>query len=894
MNKINLLRWMIPGLVGLVCAVWLAQAQEVKNPADLPVPGASRYDIRNLVKLVSTPTQTVDRLILRNGDLVEGEMTGLDATSIEWNMPLVSDPVRFRWDGVDMMSLRTPPSRMPAPSRRWVVRLANGDQMQATTLAVNGDTVQLEANNVGTVRLARQSVSAIFQNTNPGQSKTLTHQNLEDWDQIKANTGPDIDQRVYRELDLPDPALIEFELTNQENREIHVRLPLDTTLISNAKVHAVFFCRGNAVMLRPSNSTALIYPDGLLKPLPTKPGGIWRIGVAISRKQGKAVLFVDGKQLDEIYLDELKTTKARGVAVIHKIELSEEPEIRSLTITQSTDLWPFVEQADKDQLRFQNGDAVAGRLESIDATNAVLISTVGRLEVPTKRLAEVLFATGPQPPVSYRADDVAVFLYDGSKFVGRLEDLGAAQVTLIHPVLGSVKLDRAAVRRIQFGLNLPPPQKRIYDPASLTDALRAFKRGQIGLINGQRLSGNLTSLTDTVVGWQHPAALQPIRLARANVAHVNPSDDSASTASPTPLPPVTVELTNGDSFQADVIAMDRKQLQVRTGNGTTWKIPSAYVRALYPNQAADVIEAGPPANGDITQPDLRPALQQLSYRQYNWTNALPDRVCVQWELVGPPVNWRMNATIFDPATGNNPDPRRDAWFLSLGNQTLSLFDNGAGPTYRGSSAVCLPEMTSSGRVCLTLLADRKAGEQFLLLNGQLVNERRNIKQPATGNTISAIVSIAQLRHIVVQEWKGAATELTPPAAGDAVRLHDWTVASGPIEGLRDGQVLLAGGKTIPIGQVAALHFDPATRQTVEAGSLPVTVTLNHGERLQVAEPKVDASDLVGMAPGIGSFRWPLTSVRRVDFVEPPPAKWKNLVASKTFAERTQYCYKCHR
>jgi hypothetical protein len=568
------------------------------------------------------------------------------------------------------------------------------------------------------------------------------------------------------------------------------------------------------------------------------------------------------------------------LAFIHHIELGAEPEVRTLMLTPGPAVLDSVAvPAGQDQVTLANGDILPGKLESVTATNVVMTGSFGRLDLPAARWSAINLAGTDNPPPTNPAA-VRVFLPGGVQVSGRLGELAGDQLALASDLVGPVTLKRAVVRSLHFGLHLPPPTKYEYDPQSLTDALRPYAPGKMGLVSVARLSGELVSWTNDVVTWRHPAALAPLLVPQAGIAFINP----AAVKNP-PLPASTIELVNGDVLQAELLALDRQQLRVRTAHAGIWTVPAGYVREIHPGSSSS------PSAADITRPDLQPALQRLSYRQYNWTNSLPDRVCVQWELVGPPVRWAMNATIFDPATGRNPDSRRAAWFLSLGNQVLSLFDNGAGPTYQTPSSVCLPGLARNGRARLTLLADRQAGEEFFLVNGQLVNERRNIKQPPTGNTISAIISIAQLHSVAIEEWRGSAADLSWPAKGDAVRLHDWTVLPGPIEELRNGQVLLSGGRSVPLTKVASLRFDPATRKTANAAT--VHVTLSPGERLSLSSPSFLAGKLDGTMPGIAPVSLPVTSVSRIQISATSPASWENLVQTKTFTERRQYCYKCH-
>lgn len=834
-----------------------------------------------LVKLQPWPVQTNAWLTLRNADRFEGQFAGLDLTSLAWQLPLVADPVRFRRDQLESVSFPTLGQTNTPPPGSAVVWLRNGDLLTGRQLQFDGQTVSIDADHLGALRLPRAQVRVLYN----GAQRRPALLDLLSWDQIRVlpGKGVDIDQRLYRELDWPDPALLEFELPAQEGRKLQLHWPVESPQSSITALRLRLVVEDNRIALLNSYQAQPNWLD-----LPATTNRAWRIGLWFSRAQGKAALLVDGQVRQQIPFDLEQLPKGRGLAFIHHIELAAEPEVRTIMVTPGSADVAALTNAARDQVVLANGDILAGRVELVSPTSAVVSGALGRAELPSARWVSIhLTGIDPAPPTDPSL--VRVWLHGGGHFSGRLRESATDRLSLETDWAGAVTVDRDAVRSLQFGLHLPPPTKYQYDPSSLTHALRPYAPGKMGLVSGARLSGQLVGWTNNLVGWQHPAALRPMLVSQANIAHVNPAAVTNAPAFPS-----TVELVNGDAIQAELLGSDARQLRLRTAQLGVVNLPASSIRQIYPNQAAGVVETGPPERADRT-PETQPeALPRSSLRYYLWTNPVPDRVCVQWELAVPPVRWMFNATVFDPATTvHSADPKRAIWFLSLNSATLGLFDNGGGSLYRGPSTVCLPGINRNGRVRLTWLADRTKSEEFFLVDNQLVNQRQGIKQPATGNSISAVVNLVTLRHVVVEEWRGAAADVAWPATGDAVRLHDWTVLSGPIEGLRDGQVLLGGGRSVPLTKVAALRFDPSTRAPAAVNDPTVQVTLTLGERLSLSGPGLAAGNIVGTVPNIGRVSLPLESVSRVQVSPVPPAAWQTLVKTKTLAERTQPCYKCH-
>jgi hypothetical protein len=334
----------------------------------------------------------------------------------------------------------------------------------------------------------------------------------------------------------------------------------------------------------------------------------------------------------------------------------------------------------------------------------------------------------------------------------------------------------------------------------------------------------------------------------------------------TNLPPLPgrVVLSNGDSFRAEVIGADRKQVQLRTQYSGALTVERACIASLRPGAPAEgVLDTGPLERWAGTGGERQPR------NHYQREFKLPPRFSLAFEAVGEPQNWGMVVWLgmkLLPKTRYAVDLRPDG--LSL--QALLL---GAGNSVVSVNPVQaqVPGLSRRGAVHVTCLVDRPKNEVYVLLDGKLATKfigGRGQKAP-DGNSIQFVLHTQppmQVRDIVLAEWKGTAEALSAALpAGDQVRLHDQTLLAGAIEALRDGVVVRTGQPPVALGRVGTIHFDPANAVRARRTSNDVRVTLVNGDHLTLNAPRLDERGLTGTVEGIGPVNLAVEAVRRLDF-----------------------------
>jgi hypothetical protein len=357
-------------------------------------------------------------------------------------------------------------------------------------------------------------------------------------------------------------------------------------------------------------------------------------------------------------------------------------------------------------------------------------------------------------------------------------------------------------------------KKRLFGLRSALFGLERFyelvqQPGLVQLLPDNNLwHGDLLAITNGIVRWQHPAALDPFALPLADVQRICPL--------PRPLPaaPVaeraTVVLANGDVLSGPLAPGADDAVRVTPWYLGPLAIPRRQVARLTPH--APVTDA---LRWDMGLTDG--ALWTDAKAQ---TNTLPDRLRLDFEAVwgerAPPLNVKLyqdeNTHLLATFHQYN---------MSLGAQTV----NRLVATNIVSDA--LAHLALGGCTTVTILADRASRHLRVLLDGRPAGEWRGPDLVApTGHGLAIILgdgtSVA-LRHIVLREWRddpvpAPAQHLAAPVArtpgdvrvilhnGDFLTLSDIAADAQTVS----GKHALLGPVALNLASVRSLSWEPGT------------------------------------------------------------------------------------
>jgi hypothetical protein len=810
----------------------------------------ARPSTRNTgLRLYPAPRATNDWLRLQDQDEVPGRFLGWEDGAVRWEMAEALRPVRFRGSGVDRLVWAAP--EKPAwVADRWVVRLTDGSLLPAQEARLEEKTVVAIGTAAGTLRLRREMVAALYRNPYPADKGHILH-NIEDWEVVSttnARSGSVGNSRgsgrqSYAEVLPPEPVLVEFDWpVTDANSYIHVLLPLPS--FQNL--------RGDFRLYFHNNEMIVQYPGGAFTGAEEVSGTRPRVGVALDPRRGTTAVYLDGKLVGNPLANLPFEPVPRGISVYcgtSKGSATGTLPIRTLLITPIREELTFpTAPGNADLIRFANGDALTGALTGLTDTHVSITGPLGAVELPVERFAVVEFATDGRAEPRRRDNDVELQFHDGSQLVGELKEITADHFILDSDAFGRATVPRADVRGLQLGLHQPAP------PVTNPEVRREIQPGVIGLRGGNLLNGRLLGVTAQTLTWQHPHALDPLEFALTNVAFANLA---GSPANPPPSA-ARVRLTNGDQWHGELVGVDAQSVQLRPLHTTPVRIPRRHVAEVRPAASPEgVMEAGPIEKWKV------------SASTYVRSLPLPPRVRFQFEIEPRNTMLWQQVWLYSRLSTNKSHQGPVGYQLSLQYNQIGVAQyilNPAGQLKQQNlTSHAAPGLGERPVSEMTWLLDTVKGETFVLLDGKPIGQMRRLQKTNLGQEIRFLINdppCVRLRSVLVSEWNGG-TDFVAPAKTDAVRLHDFSLLAGPIEGVRDGLVHRTGQDPVPLARVSSLLFNPADSESAPRTAQDVRLTLWNGDELTLAGLQWGQGGLTGTSEVWGQVTIPVNAIRRL-------------------------------
>jgi hypothetical protein len=819
------------------------QAEATNAIPDLPPPPEPTPPVQNAVepfKRITNPSVGDDSLTFTNGDAFAGTFVGLDGGILHWRSPLVRDPIRFRDLGLDQIALATRVGHGAAFAPEWFVCLNDGSVWPARRLTIEATHLEAELAYFGRVRLERQHI-AWLRHCDRTTTEFVTFSDAPVYGQAKY-----IGQRFRcRDTKLPDPLLIEFPWDGAASQTV-LRLfagnPEDMHR-TRASLR-LNLSRGN-VDLRYTNPQGQDCLNAMLaEPLTNLTVRPTWAALAFNRKSGEVIFYLDGQPLRRGTLTGPFALPDFGLALAAPVFVQRRHGPRCVLVSRiKDDLTLPVPPADQDAVRLSNGDHLTGRLDSVSTNELVFHAAFGRAVLPVERIAQINFTRPAAQPT--RPAGALIGLLDGSRLRGVCQRVDAQTVAAQHAVLGPVSFPRAALAELDCETESPAT-----DASSSAGPNLALVRG--GLFQARLLRrndrlgpqpglialhpktawhGDLAGITNGVVRWQHPAALEPLAVMLTNVSRIAPL--------PRPLPATvpaeraTIRLVNGDVISGPLGPAEGESVRVTPWYSGALSIPRKQVSSVTPHAPATGALEFKLASSVAGNP--APTLVDGALWLDAWRTvvvprtALPDRMRVDFEAVwGDSAAGRVQLSLFQSA-GNGEAQAADGMYVTFQPHGLSLgAADGNRNTYTNFPSGALTNLTNGGSVQLTVLADRSNRQIRVLADGRPLLDWRATDIPVlTGNSISLNSGGSKdtaVRHLILREWRDdppapAGNRTYPPAqrttgtearvvlhSGDFLTLRDLTADARSVT----GQHTILGQVTLSMAAVRSLDWNRPT------------------------------------------------------------------------------------
>jgi hypothetical protein len=800
------------------------ETNAVVAAAPVAKPAAPRATAAQPWQRLDAPTAGNDSLTFTNGDQFVGAFLGIEDGVIRWQPTRLKAPVRLRAAGLDEVTLGVGLQTILPPPVRWLVVLTDGSLLPARHLTFEDGTVAADFAYAGAVRLDRGHVAALRRcDETAGGLVTLGDAPLYAPPAKPKDANADRLRMRYREAKLPDPFLLEFPWDGRSAQSVSLRLFAGKGEDLGRAAPAFYFDWGfdSGQVRWTADASGRWETQPLSGRLTNLAGRVVWVGFALNRRSGDAALYLDGQLHSRAVLTGLIALPDFGVAVAETPSWRLVP--RSVLVSRlNDDLALPAPPADRDAVRLINGDQIVGRLETVGTNDLTFQATVGRIVLPLDRVAQVAFPSVTNAPM--RAGEVRVGLCDGSNVRGVWQRADAETAVVRHAVLGPIAFPRNALAGVDGEAG--SATDREFSPRVLADALLTgaqvivrpgmagaphwtvlvggrfvlptlgYQPGLIEFHDGTSWQGDLVGITNGVVQWRHPAALDPLAIPRGEARRV--------LLLPRPLPALpatelaTLRLGNGDILSGTLGAGGGETVAVTPRYAGPLAVPRRHVALVTPYPAAaDALEM-PLAAAAPGQPAPSPADGAVWLGAVRRPGPLPDRVRLDFEAVWPDRAGMMRVSLFQ--RDDPPDPTREPERLSAVFQpngtTLGVRTPEKVVSTNFPPIAVMTNLLAGGCVHVTVFADRTNRYLRLLLDGQTAGEWRGRDVPAPAGDALVLTAGGRLgaavRHIVLREWR----EDSP--APPAVRSNPM-----PPRAPGDARVILQNGDLLMLTDIAS-------------------------------------------------------------------------------------------
>ncbi len=477
-NSIGLLAGLVVSILFVGAAVPNPSAQDDPDQR-VAVSGTENTPAHPVQSPASDPVPK-DTIHFKNGDWLRGSLRQIEpGTAVRWWHPDADGEIEFLPGSVTGVEFGERP--LPAFERKQAcrVRLANGDEVEGNLLECDAETVVLESWYAGRITIPRSKVRLltpqpaepppVFEGPSGPEGWTFGSiragiPNAGHWSYKRRAFYATKSASVARDLDLPDVARIEFDLTWKGMLYIAIALYtdyLEPVSLQSKELEPRF---GGFYSLQLSSYTVNLLAITQADPIrylgqTSVPAFSQKtkahVDVRVNKAKRTTTLMVDGTIVKQWIDTEGFVGQGTGLRFVHQGQGA--VKLNNLKISE----WDgqFEEKLSnrpnqtEDTVTLRNGDKVAGKIGSIaDGQVRVEAADGAVVEVPMEGIRHIELATRDVQLVDPESANVKATFRNGGTVTFQLQKWTAEAVTGTNASLGNVVFRPAAFERLDVDL----------------------------------------------------------------------------------------------------------------------------------------------------------------------------------------------------------------------------------------------------------------------------------------------------------------------------------------------------------------------------------------------------------------------------------------------------------
>jgi hypothetical protein len=441
----------------------------------------------------STPTNTADCLLFRNGDLLYGKLLAIDPNdTIRWQHPDSQTPIDFKPDTISQIEFPLSKAAAAQSNSTCRVSFGNGEAMEGNLIACDHDTLTIDTWYAGRLKIPRKSPqnpiqTIAFLPRQPAIFDGLT--SLEGWTQgnavqaFAAESGQWTYQHggfysikpasIARDLKLPNQSEVQFDMAWNGILNLAIAFYTDSLqpILLTGKdsgpdfgaFYSLRFLNTVVVSLTPIRKKEPLRSLGDLM-VPSLSGkDRVHVDVRMSKPDHRFVLFFDGALVKE-WIDPAGfagdgtgirfVQNGGGALKISNLRVSAWNGILETGSETSPD-------SSRDSISMETGAKTNGLIQNIAKGQISFQGGAGLSQIAVNKVSAIEFASVPADSAKAPIGKVHATFGRGGFITFDLLTWRPDSMQIISPLFGKVSFDPAAFSRLQF---LAPEPKKADEP----------------------------------------------------------------------------------------------------------------------------------------------------------------------------------------------------------------------------------------------------------------------------------------------------------------------------------------------------------------------------------------------------------------------------------------------
>lgn len=427
---------------------------------------------------------TASTVRFANGDQLSGSMESLTPERLVWKSPVLEKPASFLLENV--LDVAIPATTPEIQGKHEAsVSLTNGDLIRGQLAGVGDNWVDLDTWFAGRMRFNRPMISEVRIRELP-ELAYRGPTGLEGWEQSSEKPAWTFQGSSFRSsaaggiarnVKLPEECSVSFDVSWRSSIGLRVVLfSNDPKLDRPATGYEVAFqqrsvqarnCKTQKFLGSSQNAVALQESEKA------------RIEIRASAKTGKICVLIDGKQIDQPFLDpdagKLEIGRAihffsnsQSPVVISRIEVASwdgesepvleqpvQPGMRQFGIQEMGDDEDEPEPKEKPsgaRMDLRNGDSILGEVTAVENDTIRVKTPFREVKLPIEALLGVVLKPVDAERCKRENGDVRAWFSDGTSVVFRLDAVEDGVLAGFSQNFGTARFKTAAFSRIEFNI----------------------------------------------------------------------------------------------------------------------------------------------------------------------------------------------------------------------------------------------------------------------------------------------------------------------------------------------------------------------------------------------------------------------------------------------------------